>query len=98
MGMYNEVYKGCPLCKKGLGYMQIHQIVLGFGGFHLDSPERIAEELDIDQIKELKEAVESTKWFVCDNCKESFSIDDSPENNEEKINIINSIGKNESED
>lgn len=93
MGMYNEVFKKCPLCDEGYGYMQIHQIVLGFGGFHLDNPESIARELNKDQVQELKEAVEDSKWFVCENCKESFSIE-SPESQDEKIDIINSIGKN----
>ncbi len=74
--------------------MQIHQIVGGFGGFHLDTPESIARELDIDQIKELKEAVESAKWFVCDDCHESFSIE-GPESIDDKVDIINSIGKND---
>lgn len=94
MGMYNEVFKRCPIegCG-GLGYMQIHQIVLGFGGFHLDSPESVAEQLDFEQIQELKEAVESNKWFVCDECHESFSI--CPEEDKQaKIDLVNSIGGN----
>jgi len=98
MGMYNEVFKRCPHCN-GRGYMQIHQIVLGFGGFHLDSPQSIVDELNIDQIKELKEAVESNGWFVCDDCKESFPANEKNEKEEaDKIDIINSIGKNDSED
>lgn len=97
MGMYNEVFKKCPNegCS-GYGYMQIHQIVLGFGGFYLDRPESIAEELDKDQIIELKEAVEDRKWFECQNCKETFNIND-PQDTSEKIDIINSIGKKEEE-
>lgn len=35
MGMYNEVFDTCPNCGKHSGYMQISQIVLGFGEFNL---------------------------------------------------------------
>lgn len=90
MGMYNEVFKRCPKCD-GLGYMQIHQIVLGFGGFNLDSPESLAEDLDMDQLLELKEAVRSTRWFNCQKCKEPFSINKKDNDIDAKIDIINSI-------
>jgi hypothetical protein len=33
--MYNEVFDDCPHCGKHTGYLQIHQIVLGFGEFDL---------------------------------------------------------------
>jgi hypothetical protein len=93
MGMYNEVYKKCPNCT-GYGYMQIGQIVLGFGEFYLDSPEDIAKRLSMDEIKLLKEAVEDSKWFFCRTCDKGFSIED-PRVSDEKIDIINSIGKHE---
>lgn len=93
MGMYNEVFKKCPNCN-GYGYMQISQIVLGFGEFYLDRPEDIAERLSTDEIKRLKECVEDCNWFFCKDCDKGFSIQD-PEVNDEKINIINSIGKHE---
>ena len=93
--MYNEVFKTCPHCN-GRGYLQIHQIVLGFGGFHLDNPESIARELTLDQVKELKEAVEG-QWFCCDDCAETFQVGGEDVENE-KMAILNSIGKtNESE-
>ena len=96
MGMYNEVFKKCPHCN-GSGYLQIHQIVLGFGGFNLDNPESIARELNLDQIKELKEAVEG-EWFRCENCSETFQMGGEDITNE-KIKILNSITeKNEPED
>ena len=91
MGMYNEVFKKCPHCD-GRGYMQIYQIVGGFGEFNLDNPDSIARELDIEQIQALKEAVEDTKWFLCEECGESFSINKKV-NLDDKIDIINSIGK-----
>lgn len=89
MGMYNEVFKKCPHCDRGYGYLQIHQIVLGFGGFYLDSPERIAEELDLDQVKELKEAVEG-QWFQCQECSETFKLG-GKQDDSEKMDILNSI-------
>ena len=97
--MYNEVFKRCPKedCN-GLGYMQIHQIVLGFGGFYLDSPESIARELDKEQVIELKEAVERTGWFTCDECKETFNINEDEKTDEDKIDIINSIGKRDEQE
>jgi hypothetical protein len=93
MGMYNEVFKKCPTCN-GYGEMHISQIVLGFGGFYLDNPERIAEELDEDQVIRLKNAVEDSKWFFCKTCDKGFSIE-SPEKTKSKIDIINSIGKHD---
>ena len=97
MGMYNEVFKKCPTCD---GYVCLHisQIVLGFGGFYLDDPESIADELDLDQIKQLKRCVDG-KWFYCEKCDASFKASDSKEERQEKMEILNSImGKNESED
>lgn len=89
MGMYNEVFKKCPNCG-GCGYLQIHQIVLGFGGFNLDSLESIAEELSVDEIKELKDAVEN-EWFICRDCDKSFKLNEKDDTNE-KMKILNSIG------
>lgn len=62
MGMYNEVYKSCPECGKRCE-IQIHQIVLGFGQFDLDNPDSLAEQLDEDQLLELKEAVNEEKFW-----------------------------------
>lgn len=62
MGMYNEVFKRCPECGKR-GYLQIHQIVLGFGGFNMDDPETL-KELSPSQLEELHEAIEG-ETFVC---------------------------------
>ena len=35
MGMFNEVFDNCPDCGRHTGYLQIRQIVLGFGNFDL---------------------------------------------------------------
>lgn len=74
MGMYNEVFKACPKCS-GMGYAQIGELVSGFGGFDLDSPESLAEELTEDQLLSLKESV-SGLWFECQSCEHSFQIED----------------------
>lgn len=87
MGMYNEVYKTCPHCQ-GRGYLQIHQIVLGFGNFNLDDPKDIADRLTLEQVKELKDAVHD-EWFVCEECTTSFKLKDA--NDDEKMKILNSL-------
>lgn len=70
MGMYNEVFCKCPRCG-GRGYMQISQIVLGFGGFDLDNYHTL-DDLDIDHIMELRARV-LNKDFVCDDCGNIFN-------------------------
>jgi hypothetical protein len=96
MGMYNEVFKKCPTCSDYIR-LCISQIVNGFGGFYLDNPESIAEELDLDQIKRLKKCVDG-EWFYCEKCDASFKVSDSKEERKEKMDILNSIlGKNEQE-
>ena len=35
MSMFNEVFDDCPNCGKHSGYLQIDQLVLGFGEFDL---------------------------------------------------------------
>lgn len=62
MGMYNEVFKKCPSCG-GIGYMQISQIVLGFGGFDLDKPSTLAD-LSLADLQELQAAIKDD-WFQC---------------------------------
>jgi hypothetical protein len=97
MGMYNEVFKKCPSCNDYIR-LCITQIVLGFGGFYLDDPKSIAEELDLDQIKQLKKCVDG-EWFYCEKCDTSFKASDDKGETKEKMDILNSIlGKNESED
>jgi hypothetical protein len=63
MGMYNEVFIRCPICGHK-AYMQIHQIVLGFGGFDLDNRETL-ERLTQSELHELKAAV-MERWFRCE--------------------------------
>jgi len=87
MGMYNEVFKKCPKCGK-FGYMQISQIVLGFGGFYLDYPESLAKQLDIDEIKLLFERVEDD-GFLCE-CGNYFTLHEK-KNTDEKIELINKL-------
>jgi len=70
MGMYNEVFCRCPKCG-GRGYMQISQLVLGFGGFDLENYDTL-RDLDIDDIMELKARI-MCKDFVCDNCGHVFN-------------------------
>lgn len=75
MGMYNEVFKKCPHCSGGVGYMQVKpQIVLGFGGFNLDRPETLSE-LDLEELKMLRESV-FDDYFVCqsETCRLSFRL------------------------
>lgn len=71
MGMYNEVFSQCPKCN-GIGYMQIGQIVLGFGGFYIDKPESLADDLDESQLKELHEKV-CEGMFQCQSCNHTFN-------------------------
>lgn len=70
MGMYNEVFCRCPECGS-YAYMQISQIVLGFGGFYLDQPETMAD-LDDDELIRLREAVAEDPF----RCEPSFPGDD----------------------
>ena len=70
MGMYNEVVCRCPECG-GRGYMQISQLVSGFGGFDLENYNTL-KDLDIDNIIELKARV-MCKDFVCDDCSYAFN-------------------------
>lgn len=62
MGMYNEVFKRCPKCGMR-GYLQISQIVDGFGNFNLDDPDSLFE-LTSDQLVELSKRV-GEEVFVC---------------------------------
>jgi len=73
MGMYNEVFKKCPHCGKK-GYMQISQVVLGFGGFDLDDPTTLSE-LNLEELKMLQERVYDD-YFSCksESCGNSFRI------------------------
>jgi hypothetical protein len=72
MGMFNEVFCKCPKegCN-GVGYMQISQIVLGFGGFSLQSPETL-EELSDSQLRQLREYIVEGH-FDCDQCGHRFN-------------------------
>jgi len=79
MGMYNEVFKLCPKCQCN-AIMQIPQIVLGFGGFHLDDPESIAEKLSPEDVDQLIEYVkDSDRYFECQNCHHTFRLQDAIE-------------------
>lgn len=63
MGMYNDVFKKCPHCEEGTGYMQIQQVVLGFGGFNLDDPKSL-NNLTLNELSELRSAVVD-HYFRC---------------------------------
>ena len=70
--MYNEVWKRCPECGHS-AYMQIPQIVLGFGNFNLDNPESIAEELSESEIETLFEYIGEDR-FECKECGNCFKL------------------------
>jgi rubredoxin len=70
MGMYNEVFYTCPECK-GRGYMQISQLVLGFGEFDLENYDTL-RDLDFDDLLELKARVLYDN-FICDDCGHVFN-------------------------
>jgi hypothetical protein len=83
--MYNEVFARCPKCG-GRGYAQIHQIVLGFGGFALDDPESLAEALTVEQLRELCVAVKDLD-FRCQNedCGRSFQASTSEQEERKRV-------------
>lgn len=70
MGMYNEVFKQCPECGK-YGYMQIPQIVLGFGNFYLDDITTL-RDLSNEDLLQLKEYVKDGN-FRCE-CGNFFNV------------------------
>jgi hypothetical protein len=80
MGMYNEVYKQCPQCGQQC-YMQISQVVLGFGNFNLDNPSSM-EDLTHSQKQEFAEIMnDEEKKFWCNGgqdesggCGHSFNV------------------------
>lgn len=73
MGMYNEVFKRCPEPNcEGTGYMQVPQVVLGFGGFHLDNLDSLSE-LTEDELRELHSLV-MRRTFRCDKCHTTFHL------------------------
>lgn len=71
MGMYNEVWCGCPECRTGFGYMQIPQVVLGFGNFDLDDPTTL-EELEINEEERFYRYVREDN-FICQRCENVFN-------------------------
>jgi hypothetical protein len=72
MGMYNEVYKRCPGCGECC-YMQIPQVVLGFGEFDLDNPRYAIADLNQQEKKSFAEYV-NQRHFYCNNCSNKFSV------------------------
>jgi len=46
VGMYNEVFDACPDCGRHAGYMQICQVVLGFGNFDLTDLAELKRRFD----------------------------------------------------
>jgi hypothetical protein len=72
MGMYNEVSKRCPNCVN-YARITIPQVVLGFGGFDLDSPGRSIKELTQEEKKELAGHVNS-RYFYCEPCDRRFKV------------------------
>lgn len=70
MGMYNEVFCNCPACG-GTGYMQIGQIVLGFGGFNLNDYSTL-EDLSEEDLLELRARILKEN-FICQDCGHVFN-------------------------
>ena len=79
--MYNEVFKKCPRCG-GRGYLQIGQIVLGFGEFNLDDPEDLARKLSEEQMRALAERVKE-EWFRCEKCERGFLLEETRQRREQ---------------
>ncbi len=94
MGMYNEAWKACPKCG-GESYVQIKpQIVLGFGGWNLDDPEGLAEELSLDELKQLQEELhEEHNKLRCknENCGYQFYAHAAGEDRGEKERLAQGI-------
>lgn len=90
MGMYNEVFANCPECS-GQGYLQIGQIVLGFGGFNISNPEGLAEQLDEDDLRTLHERVKD-ETFVCQDCHHGFNpLVDSKKNLDRRVQVAREL-------
>lgn len=87
MGMYNEVFKQCPRCRSEAMVQIKPQIVLGFGGFHLDDPEELAKNFSVEELQRLEEAVKD-ETFHCreDGCRTSFRLT-TQEERDEKLRI-----------
>lgn len=71
MGMYNEVFDTCPRCNRRSGYVQIYQIVLGFGEFDLSDLAYLKQrydrgELSAKDLHDLADALED-EVFYCKN-------------------------------
>ncbi len=90
MGMYNEVFVRCPKCSHN-GYMQITQIVLGFGNFHLNNFETL-RNLNEEELITLKERVLEDK-FKCENKNCGNWFNPYTEKSEIKLKLIDSLFK-----
>lgn len=69
MGMYNEVFDECPQCGKRSGYLQISQLVLGFGEFDIADLAYLKKRYDrgdltADDLQRLAAAIEG-EVFCC---------------------------------
>ena len=82
MGMFNEVFCTCPECD-GVGYLQIPQLVLGFGEFHIDNPETLLE-LSYDDLNVLKNLLDKEE-FSCQKCGNYFLYSQAEEDKLEYI-------------
>lgn len=81
MGICNKVWKKCPDCG-GLGEMEIGAVgsIEDGHGFYkplnLDDLNTIISQLDEERVGYLVEVVENEKWFLCQECREPFSLND----------------------
>jgi hypothetical protein len=96
MGMYNEVFKQCPNCKKRGregGYLQITQIVLGFGEFDLDDKFNLFHHSvsTLELLEQyIKEELSDYGYFACQSCGHTFKLWNGAED-EQKAKIINRL-------
>lgn len=76
MGMYNEVFKECPECG-GKMYLQIPQVVYGFGGFDIDDKSTF-QDLTVHELEKLKEYLRG-ETFSCqdEDCYNTWNYGDS---------------------
>lgn len=76
MGMYNEVFDTCPKCGNRTGYLQVYQIVLGFGGFDISDLSGLKSRFDSGDLSakdltRLADALEDEVFYCSDRSGEA---------------------------
>jgi hypothetical protein len=83
MGMYNEVFDTCPSCGKHSGYLQIAQVVLGFGNFDLSDLSTLhrryqAGDLSKEDLDRLASCLEDETFYCSESdnpCNHAWRVD-----------------------